>query len=275
MRLKTALVPAGLLIVLFALHGEQLSLYADSFADSAQQVKVELPDEEQTNKTLVPPPWDVDGEERKQGAGLLFFAYGEPKTLSHFLAEASTAAATFRRHNPAIPIAVVSNNATVDWSLFDLHIRPRADLLFMGSRARKDRISRQWLTRLYYLALSPFYITWALDSNVVTCTPGAAQAFLDAAMQTDLWGYHIAHGSMLQKRHMYPHTWNVAYRWDETTSVLMREWLTLQLRQVGWRMRLCGVRVVASSLKNGYSSGVGLVSTARKRPGGRVCNDRE
>jgi hypothetical protein len=26
---------------------------------------------------------------------------------------------------------------------------------------------RQWLTRLYYMAHSPFHITWALDSNVV------------------------------------------------------------------------------------------------------------
>ena len=118
------------------------------------------------------PRWAVEGEEKKAGAGCLFFAYGGAQ-LDHFLQEATTAARTFRVHNPALPLAVVTNNATVD-AAFTHHIRPRHDLLFPGDTSnggqnRADGFPRQWLTRLYYMAHSPFQITWALDSNVVTC----------------------------------------------------------------------------------------------------------
>eukprot|EP00964_Phaeocystis_antarctica_P100028 scaffold65755_cov61-Phaeocystis_antarctica.AAC.4 len=45
------------------------------------------------------------------------------------------------------------------------------------------------------MAHSPFQITWALDSNVVACSPLAAQALLNAALHTQLWGWDIAHAS--------------------------------------------------------------------------------
>ena len=165
--------------------------------------------------------------------GLLFFAYGGQKTLNHFLKEAANAARSFREHNPSIRIAVVTNNATVDGRIFDVHISPREDLMFAGENLRKpaDRVMRQWLTRLYYLAHSPFKVTWALDSNVLSCTPGAAQAFLDAALATDLWGFHIAHGSQnIASPTMTPHNWNLAFR-DAMVVGLMREWFSLQVQQ--------------------------------------------
>ena len=72
--------------------------------------------------------------------------------------------------------------------LFSLHISPRPDLLFAGGNVdegqrRPDKIPRQWLTRLYYMAHSPYEVTWALDSNVVSCSPGAASRFLTAMMR--------------------------------------------------------------------------------------------
>ena len=170
----------------------------------------------------------------REGAGLLFFAYGGQKTLNHFLKEAANAARSFREHNPSIRIAVVTNNATVDGRIFDVHISPREDLMFAGENLQKraDRVMRQWLTRLYYLAHSPFKVTWALDSNVLSCTPGAAQAFLDAALATDLWGFHIAHGSQnIASETMYPHNWNLAFRSDAMVVGLMREWFSLQVQQ--------------------------------------------
>ena len=144
--------------------------------------------------------WMVEGESAKAGAGLLFFAYGATKTLNHFLLEAEKAGRSFREHNPGLLIAVVSNNATVDRFVFDKHIMPRLDLLFPGDtdnggQKRGDKLPRQWLTRLYYIAHSPFELTWALDSNVISCTPGAAQVFMQNALVSRLWGYHIAHGS--------------------------------------------------------------------------------
>mgnify|MGYP004361703671 CR=1 FL=1 len=51
---------------------------------------------------------------------------------------------------------------------------------------------RQWLTRLYYLAHSPYEVTWALDSNVVCCNPRSAAAFLQRALASKMWGFDIA-----------------------------------------------------------------------------------
>jgi hypothetical protein len=103
--------------------------------------------------------WAVEGASSKRGVGLLFFAYGGTKQLGRFLAEASTAAASFRAHNPNLSIAIVTNNQTVDPHVFDVHIAPRPDLLFAGNIMRNDNIPRQWLTRLYYMAHSPYAIT--------------------------------------------------------------------------------------------------------------------
>jgi len=120
----------------------------------------------------------------------------------------------------------VSNNASVG-KAFTKHIKPRSDLLFAGENLqhRSDNIARQWLTRVYYLAHSPFRITWALDSNVVSCSPGQAQRMLDAALATNLWGYNIAHASQnLLSSIMYPHNFNIIYTWDMVASDLFREW---------------------------------------------------
>ena len=181
--------------------------------------------------------WRVEGEKEKVGAGLLFFAYGARKTLGHFLSETGKAARSFRMHNPKISIAVVTNNETVDRSIFDIHLWPRLDLLFAGGNVqdgqmRGDKIPRQWLTRLYYMAHSPFELTWALDSNVISCTPGAADLFLATAMRTRLWDYHIMHASQNidESATMYPHNFNIAYMWSRTTSDLLRDWFLLTMR---------------------------------------------
>ena len=117
----------------------------------------------------------------------------------------------------------------LDNQTIDFQIRPRADLMFAGGLYvdRGDNLPRQWFTRLYYLAHSPFQITWALDSNVYACTYGSAQAFLDDALARDLWGFDIATANQ-RDGPMYPHNFNLVYRWSPRTSVLMRDWLLLQ-----------------------------------------------
>ena len=63
---------------------------------------------------------------------------------------------------------------------------------------------RQWTTRLYYMALSPFRITWALDSNVYQCegpaAHGAVQRFLAEAERTSLWAVSYTHLTLPTKR---------------------------------------------------------------------------
>ena len=90
--------------------------------------------------------WAVPDQQKKQGAGVLLFAYGAEETLQHFLFEAGVAAKSFRSASKldallgrTVKIAVVTNNATVDGKLFDVHLKPRADLLFVGSRCSGSR----------------------------------------------------------------------------------------------------------------------------------------
>ena len=182
--------------------------------------------------------WAVAQQSRKKGAGILFFAYGAEVTLQHFLREAAMAAASFRAVDASINIAVVTNNATVDKKLFDLHIVPRPDLLFAGDPCPYGPVGcnpsgkrpRQWATRLYYLAHSPYEVTWALDSNVVCCNPRSAAAFLQRALASKMWGFDIATANQHQTE-MYPHNWNILYRWSRATSNMMRDWLLLQFRR--------------------------------------------
>ena len=58
--------------------------------------------------------WAVPGEEDKRGAGLLFFAYGGSGEGGRFLGEGMVAAHSFRAVNPALQIAVVSNNQSAE-----------------------------------------------------------------------------------------------------------------------------------------------------------------
>ena len=185
--------------------------------------------------------WALPDENKKRGAGVLLFAYGDPKTLGNFLQEATWAARALKQHNPTLQIAVVTNNASIDGDAFSHHIQPRSDLLFRGSACPYEKnatkakacngMPRQWATRLYYMALSPFVITWALDSNVMSCTPGAASGFLDAAASSSppLWGFDIVQAN--GGGGFYPHNWNILYAWNPRTSAMMRDWFMLQLRR--------------------------------------------
>ena len=128
---------------------------------------------------------------------MLFFAYGGTKQVDAFLAEATAAAASIREFNPNLSIAIVTNNASVNRRVFTTHIVPRDDLVFPGSTCpdvcRPDHVARQWTTRLYYMALSPYRITWALDSNTMQCpgerAHGAIHRFLLAAERTCANGF--------------------------------------------------------------------------------------
>ena len=119
--------------------------------------------------------------------------------------------------------------------IFDTHVVARDDLIFAGADAPTagERGLRQRLTRIYYLAQSPYELTWALDSDALSCTPHAAQAFLSDALENRLWDFSIAHASQRlgREERMYPHSGNIVFRWREETSALLRDWFMLQLRQ--------------------------------------------
>ena len=45
-----------------------------------------------------------------------------------------------------------------------------------------------------------------------------------------MWGFDIASANQAQGE-MYPHNWNIMYRWSRATSNMMRDWLLLQFRR--------------------------------------------
>ena len=181
------------------------------------------------------PRWMVKGERQKAGAGLLFFAYGPEPAWTRLILLTQRAAKSFRTHNPGISIAVVSNapSSRVDREVFDTHIVPRGDMLFAGNAQQEPGLEgklTQRLTRLYYLAHSPYELTWALDPDVVSCTPHVAANFLQEALEHKLWGFHMVQTSASLSK-MDPLTSNLVFLWREETSALLRDWFMLQLRE--------------------------------------------
>ena len=164
--------------------------------------------------------WAIAGEREKHGAGLLFFALGrEPAELHRSLVQATLAARTFREHNPGLAIAIASNNATVPAATFDVHVRARDDL--GGGQ----------LARIYWMAHTPWRLTWALDSSVVSCTRGAAAQLLANAALTQLWKFDVAHPSQaVASRVMWPQTESFLYVWSSQVSRLFQQWLLLAMR---------------------------------------------
>ena len=108
------------------------------------------------------------------------------------------------RTSPAL--GFVTNNLTVNLKVFTTHIVPRTDLLFGSS-------NRQWLTRLYYLAHSPFLLTWAVDSNVYVCYPDLAATFLRDAYFAELWKYDIVTANQ-HRTNYYPHNFCMLNLWN-------------------------------------------------------------
>jgi len=209
---------------------------------AAAVLPIEPPSAPANMTKAVAAQWAVRGEENKMGAGILIFAYGaEMRTLQLFLKEATSAAGQIRSTNPKLNIAIVCNNASVDRNVFTHHIMPREDLLFQGSRCpygesgdclKKKPPTRQWMTRLYYLAHSPFKLTWALDSNIFSCsTDDSITRFLESALRAKMWGFDIAHANQGRGPTLVPHNWNIMVMWNERSSNLLRDWLLLQLRR--------------------------------------------
>mmetsp|Transcript_6514 Transcript_6514/g.10785 ORF Transcript_6514/g.10785 Transcript_6514/m.10785 type:complete len:179 (-) Transcript_6514:695-1231(-) len=94
---------------------------------------------------------------KKSGYGFIYSSYSSDtnKSLPRYLEEAATSARELKQRNPTIATAIITNAKQVP-DIFDHVVRVSDALLFPGLKTRPDGISRQWFTRLYYLAHSPF-----------------------------------------------------------------------------------------------------------------------
>ena len=106
--------------------------------------------------------------QNKQGRGVVYAAYSFDTNISlpKFFEEAVVSAEQLKKNNPTIPIAIITNaKVSMVPSVFDHIIRVRDEMLFTTMSTRSDGVFRQWFTRAFYLAHSPFEITWYTDSS--------------------------------------------------------------------------------------------------------------
>ncbi|CBN75387.1 hypothetical protein Esi_0090_0076 [Ectocarpus siliculosus] len=126
--------------------------------------------------------------------GILFFAYGaEITTAEHYLQQAITSARRIKLLNPSTNITLVTNpgmRPDIDGA-FDAVVNVEEKLLYSGTVQswNPNGVSRQWLTRLEYLARSPY-------------------------QNPDL---------------LAPHNWAILYRKNENTKRLFNRWRVLQI----------------------------------------------
>ena len=169
---------------------------------------------------------------KKRGFGILMFAYAVDKqSQSSFLQQAEHAANSWRLVDPSLQICLVCNeaNLTLQKDLFDSVVLVRRDLLFHGLTTRPDGLSRQWMTRLYYMAATPFEITLALDASHIPCGEISSLAPYFASESFDIAVASSSHSDS-ENNPLQPHNWAILYKMSNLTQLLFKEWLVRQLQ---------------------------------------------
>ncbi|CAM9340283.1 unnamed protein product [Ectocarpus fasciculatus] len=177
------------------------------------------PDPEKGKQVLPPPPRE----------GILFFAYGaETTTAEHYLQQAITSARRIKLLNPGMNITLVTNPGMhPDISgAFDNVVNVEQKLLYSGTVQswNPNGVSRQWLTRLEYLARSPYETTLALDSQALCCAPDVEDFLKKSRVEEFDLAFAVQNPDLLA-----PHNWAILYRKNENTKRLFNRWRVLQI----------------------------------------------
>ena len=110
-------------------------------------------------------------------------------------------------------------------NLIDHIIEVEEKLLFAGDFSRGDQKSRQWFTRLYYLARSPFKITWYFDSHAVFAIDKVNQLL----QQFDDLDIDVATAN--SSPHSFScHNFSILFKWNDRVKLRFQDWILAQLR---------------------------------------------
>ena len=164
----------------------------------------------------------------KRGYGVVYSAYSfdTKKSLPRFLREAATSAAKLKRNNPGVPVAIITNAAAVP-DVFDHVIAVPDSMLFTTQTTRADGVHRQWFTRLFYLAHSPFEITWYVDSHADFATTQLQQGLQQFKRATHI---DIATANA-QPNGFFCHNFSLLFRWNDRVRTLFVDWMLRQLQR--------------------------------------------
>lgn len=174
--------------------------------------------------------WNSLPLRRREGFGVVFCAYSKDtsKSLPKFFKEAATSAQLLKANNPTIPVAIITNAKREDVpEVFDQIIKVEDTMLFSGESNRPDGIFRQWFSRIYYLAHSPFEVTWYVDSHAVIVTTELEQAFLE--FESSSVDFAVA-SSNPTSLHLVCHNFAMLFRWNDRVKNLFVDWILEQLQ---------------------------------------------
>ncbi|KAJ1631320.1 hypothetical protein T492DRAFT_996262 [Pavlovales sp. CCMP2436] len=218
-------------------------------------------------------PGDARGQ---RGAGVLLFAYAErPRLLAARLEAATGAARRMKVLDPWLRVAVATNGVP-SRGIFDhvLEIEPRH--VFDGGDPRTHAdgafrpVESQALTRIYYLARSPFALTLALEGAAVVCR-GGVDALLRAQLTSEP-AFDLAYSPRVHQG--APHsTTALLVHANAATRALLRDWFVEHLNadptgdpgpalaralerrlgsSVGWAPAQAGVRLRRAQLDSSF-----------------------
>jgi hypothetical protein len=167
----TALSTVALLLTLLrdCCKGHSPSATALAHDDNWKRANIGLP------QTRVERPRKVRERTRPpETLGALYFAYNQdPDRAAGYVAAVAKSAASLKRHDQSIPVAVLTNAKDLaglheqHYSVIDYFL-PIQDKDIVQGRAAKQ--GRQWWTRTLYLNHTPFDVTLQLDSDRSVCS---------------------------------------------------------------------------------------------------------
>lgn len=227
------------------------------------------------NRALV----DLDGlsldEQRRQsGAGVLLFAYADsPQVLASRLEAATASARRMKTLNPWLRIALATNGEPAR-GMFDFvvpieprHVfdggEPRPRRSSSGEEASFQPVQSQALTRIYYLARSPFALTLALEGTAVACR-GGVDALLASELPAPVDGdgqFDIALSTSMRAGGRGAST-TLLLRANAATRALLRDWFVEHLNTDP-----TGDATPALAKVVARRQAAGVLSTARLNPG--------
>jgi hypothetical protein len=177
---------------------------------------------------------DLDGlspdEPRWQqhGAGVLLFAYAEDARLLGARIAAAVACATrLRALSPWLRVALATNGDAPAGVFAHVVAIEQRHLFSGGDPAARDGaafrpVESQALTRIYYLARSPFALTLALGSDAVACG-GGVDALLRDELSASRPAFDLAYSPLLHASAGHASS-TLLLRAGPATRALLRDW---------------------------------------------------
>ena len=168
----------------------------------------------------------ANAQQPRSGVGIIYFVYfgdDQRKAGETFIYLAKASAATYRKRSAKLQIAIATTHPDMvpKDGAFTHVIQIPKDVVFAG---------RQWLTRVYSLALTPFELTLAVDSDTLACgdlTEPLGQLLDSNSVDLAANGHHPPNVPV----DWLPDAGVILYRWTPAFRALRVEWLIEQIQQ--------------------------------------------